>query len=148
MKKKQEIRAQIHHVALQTAHVDRAFEFYTELLGLSVVKKPFNFKDKRTLAWLNAGAITIELYNVKNGQVPQPYDDRRVGADHIAFEVQDLDVMLAHLRKHNVKVLKEPFTPPTDDSQQPRVAFIEGVDGEEIELREISHQHLEEDLEV
>lgn len=138
MKKKREIQVRIHHVALQTAHFEKAFEFYTKLLGLRVVKEPFNFKGKRTLAWLDAGTITIELYSVKNDKIPQPYDDRRVGADHVAFEVQNLDNVLTHLRNHNVKVLKEPFKPPTDDAQQPRVAFIEGVDGEEIELREIS----------
>jgi glyoxylase I family protein len=148
MKQKRQTQVWIHHVALQTAHFEKAFEFYTKLLGLRVVKEPFNFKGKRTLAWLDAGTITIELYGVKNDRIPQPYDDRRVGADHIAFEVQNLDTVLSHLRKHNVKVLKEPFIPPNDDPQQPHVAFIEGVDGEEIELREIPCQCLEEDLEV
>lgn len=136
MSQRSEIQVRLHHVALQTAHFEKAFEFYTKVLGLKVIKKPFNFKGKRTLTWLDAGPIIIELYSVKSGKNPQPYDSRRVGADHIAFEVQNLDTALAHLRKHNVKIIKEPFKPPTNDPQQPRVAFIEGIDGEEIELRE------------
>jgi glyoxylase I family protein len=139
MNQKQTIQLHIHHVAIQTADFKKAFSFYTELLGLQVVKEPFNFK-KRTLAWLDAGGIMIELYSVKDGKEPQPYDGRRVGADHIAFEVQDLDTIIAHLTEHNVKVLKEPFFPPTNDSHQSRIAFVEGVDGEEIELREHPRQ--------
>lgn len=133
---KQVINVHIHHVALQTADFEKSFHFYAKILGLQVVKEPFDFKGKRTLAWLDAGGIMIELYSVKNGKEPQPYDDRRVGADHIAFEVENLDSILPYLRQNNVKVLRDPFLPPTDDPHQPRVAFIEGTDGEEIELRE------------
>ncbi len=126
----------IHHVALQTADFEKAFHFYATILGLQVVKKPFVFKETRTMAWLDAGGVMIELYTVKIGKEPQPYDSRSVGTDHIAFEVENLDSFLTYIRQHNVKVLKGPFLPPTDDPHQPRIAFIEGMDGEEIELRE------------
>jgi glyoxylase I family protein len=125
----------IHHVAMQTACFVEAFQFYTELLGLQVLKKPFRYK-KRSLAWLDAGGTLVELYSVKDGEEPQVYDDRQVGVAHIAFEVQDLDATVSYLSGHNVKILKQPFLPPVDEPNQPRVAFIEGPDGEEIELRE------------
>ena len=129
-------KVHLHHVALQTSCFEKAFSFYTELLGLRVVKEPFTFKGKRTLAWLDAGGILIEIYSVKDGEEPQPYDRRRVGTDHIAFEVQDIDATIAYLSHHNVRILRQPFLPPTDDPCQPRVAMIEGPDGEEIEIRE------------
>jgi hypothetical protein len=88
------------------------------------------------LVWLEAGGMLIELHSVKDGDEPQAYDGRQVGTMHIAFEVQDLDAVVAHLRGHNVKILKRPFLPQTDDPNQPRVSFIEGPDQEEIELRE------------
>jgi glyoxylase I family protein len=134
LKKVSEVR--LHHVAVQTKNFDAAFKFYTKLLGLRIVKEPYRFKGKRTLAFLDAGGILIELYGVKDGTEPQPYDERRIGADHIAFEVANLDGFLESLKEQNTKVLKEPFLPPTNDPNQTRVAFIEGVDGEEIELRE------------
>jgi catechol 2,3-dioxygenase-like lactoylglutathione lyase family enzyme len=133
------VQIHIHHIALQTANFDKAFWFYSELLGLRLIKGPLNYKNTRTLAWLDAGSIMIELYSVKQGQVPQPYDDRRVGTDHIALEVDDLDALLRHLRKYNIKISREPFLPPTDEPNQPRIAFIEGADGEEIEIRECIH---------
>ena len=126
----------LHHVAIQTADFDRAFWFYTELLGLTVVKPPFNFKNKRTLTWLDAGGVLVELYSVKKNTQPEPYCDRRIGADHVAFMCLDLDAILDRLTRTNIKFLKGPFFPPTGDPDQPRVAFIEGPDGEELELRE------------
>lgn len=132
----QSFKIKVNHVAIQTTDFDRSFRFYTELLGLAVVKEPFRFKGRRTLTMLDAGSILIELYSVKDGTEPQVYDDRRVGADHIAFEVDNLDALISHLRANGICVLKEPFLPPTGDINQPRVAFIEGIDGEEIELRE------------
>jgi len=136
MKSDSDVQATISHVAIQTAHFEQAFDFYTGLLGLKVVKAPFDFKGKRTLAWLDAISITIELYSIKKGEEAQPYDGHRVGADHIAFQVQNLDTILEHLKRHDIRILKEPFLPPTDDPRQLRIAFIEGVDGEEIELVE------------
>jgi glyoxylase I family protein len=136
--KNQSSQVHIHHVAVQTEDFDKAFDFYTELLGLQVIKKRFDYK-KRTLAWLDGGGIMIELFSIKSDETPQPYDDRHVGTVHIAFEVQDIDTIIAHLVKHDVKIIKPPFLPKTNDPYQPRVAFIEGPDGEEIEIREQSH---------
>ncbi len=126
----------MHHVAIQTADFCRAFWFYTELLGLSVVKAPFDFNHKRTLAWLDAGGVLIELYSVKEGWQPEPYCDRRLGADHIAFEFADLQAILDKLTRNGFTILKGPFLPPTGDPDQPCVAIVRGPDGEELELRE------------
>lgn len=128
----------IHHIAIQTACFEKSFAFYTEILGLEVLKPPTIFKKKRTLAWINAGKIVIELYSVKYDEEPQAYDDRRVGTDHIAFEVRDLNHIVNYLREHGIKILRDPFLPTSNDIDQPRIAFIEGPDGEEIELREES----------
>lgn len=130
------INCRLHHVAIQTANFDRAFQFYTELLDLTVVKPPFNFKNKRIMAWLTAGNALIELYSVKKGTQPQPYNDQRVGADHIAFAVDDLDAILERLKENKITILKGPFIPPGDKNQA-RVVFIEGPDGEEVELTEL-----------
>lgn len=135
------INCRLHHVAIQTASFGRAFQFYTELLGLSVVKPPFNFKNKRIMAWLDAGNALIELYSVKKGTQPQPYDDQRVGADHIAFAVDNMDALLELLKENKVTILKKPFIPP-GDKYQARVLFIEGPDGEEVELTELKESEI------
>jgi glyoxylase I family protein len=128
----------LHHVAIQTKSFEQAFRFYTELLDLTVVRPPFRFKNQRTLAWLDGGSVLIELYSVKDGINPELYSDHRLGTDHIAFEVADMSSILARLTENGINIIKEPFLPPTGDPNQPLVAFIEGPDGEEIELRQFS----------
>ena len=126
----------LHHIAIQTANFDKAYNFYTKILNLSVVKAPFNFKNKRIMAWLSAGNALIELYTVKKGTQPQPYDDQRVGTDHIAFAIDNMDALLERLKENKITILKGPFIPAGDKSLA-RVVFIEGPDGEEIELTEL-----------
>lgn len=127
----------IHHVCIQTSNFEKAFQFYTEVLGLPVIKEPFDLKGKR-FSWLDAGAIVIELNNLKKEaeDYANAYSSFGLGPSHIAFVVDDLDITIERLKAHNVPIIKYPFLPPTGDPQQPRVAFIEGPDRDHIELRE------------
>jgi catechol 2,3-dioxygenase-like lactoylglutathione lyase family enzyme len=125
----------VHSVSVQTARFDEAYRFYAEILGLRVVREPFPFKS-RTLAWLDAGSILVELYSVRKEDTPKPYTNDIVGPDHIAFVVDDLDAMVERLKDHDVRILKGPMKPPSGDPRQPRVLFAEGPDGDEIQFRE------------
>lgn len=127
---------QVHNVAIQTEDFDRSFAFYAEVLQLPVVREPFVFKEQRKLAWFDGGSILIELYSIKFSQTASPYDPNGIGPDHIAFEVDDIDGMLAWLEEWGYKPIKPPFVPPSGDPQQPRVVFIAGPDGEELQFRE------------
>lgn len=127
------LNCKLHHVAIQTADFDRAYRFYAELIGLPVIRAPYDFKNKRTMAWLDAGGALIELYSVKRDTVAEPYNAQRVGTDHISFVTPDMDVFLEKIKVNNIKVVKNPFTPPNDPNK-PLVMFIRGPDGEEIEI--------------
>ena len=133
----------IHHICIQTLDFEKAFKFYTEAIGLPVLREPFDFKGVRRLAWLDAGSIIIELNSLKRGTKDRacPYSSFGLGPSHIAFEVDDLDPVIERLRAHNVPIVKPPFLPPTGDPHQPRVAFVEGPDGDHIELRESPTTH-------
>jgi catechol 2,3-dioxygenase-like lactoylglutathione lyase family enzyme len=52
--------------------------------------------------------------------------------DHVAFSVDDLDVLLRRLRRNGVRVLTEPY-----DFGDMRAVMIEGPDGLSIELVEV-----------
>lgn len=130
------MKVTLHHVAIQTADFERAISFYTSILGLKIIKQPFIYKGERKLAWLDAGSVVIELYSIKFGTSPSSYDQQRIGADHLAFEVQNLEGFITYLKNHDIQIIKEPFLPKTEDPHQPRVAFVEGPDGEEIEIRQ------------
>jgi catechol 2,3-dioxygenase-like lactoylglutathione lyase family enzyme len=128
-------QCKLHSVAIQTAVFDRAFAFYTEVLGLRVVREPFRYKT-RTLAWLDGGAALIELYSTKDGVDPDAYSNRAVGPDHVAFEVEDLDAFEVVLKEHNYAIQKGPMIPPSGDPNQPRILFAVGPDGDSVQFRE------------
>lgn len=128
----------IHHVCIQTSDFEKAFDFYTNALGLKVIKHPFNYKGERLISWISAGSIIIELNGLKQGTEDKAheYSSFGLGPSHIAFVVEDLDDVIDRLNKYHVRIVKHPFLPPTGDLNQPRVAFIEGPDNDHIELRE------------
>lgn len=132
----QQQRLTVHNIAIQTGDFERSYRFYSEILKLPVVREPFIYKDQRKLAWFSGGSILIELYSVKFGQPANSYDANGIGPDHLAFVVADLDAWLGYLASHEVFPIKPPFVPPSGDPGQPRVVFVAGPDGEELQFRE------------
>jgi catechol 2,3-dioxygenase-like lactoylglutathione lyase family enzyme len=125
----------LHSISVQTENFDRAFHFYTEIVGLMVVDGPGTFED-RTLAWLQAGAMQIELYSLPTGSTAVPFDERHVGPHHVAFVSEDFDELVEHLRQNDVRIIRGPFVPATGNPRQSRIVFIEGPDGDAIQFRE------------
>jgi len=127
----------VDHIAIQTNDFDVTFDFYNRVLGFSIVKEPFNFKNRR-LCYLSAGNISIELYSIKEGsKSASAYEGNRGGLDHVAFVVDDIETEIKKLQQEGFRIIKPPFYPPTNEINQPRIAFIEGPDKQEIEIREI-----------
>ncbi|MBN2526501.1 MAG: VOC family protein [Deltaproteobacteria bacterium] len=126
----------LHHVACQTDNFEKALRFYTELFELKLIKKPYQYKE-RLLCLIDAESAIIELYTVKSSDTPTPNEMNGVGPHHIAFTVDDLDMFIRRCYEFRIRVIKEPFIPPSGDAAQKRIAFIEGPDSEEVEVREL-----------
>lgn len=124
-----------HHTAFQCSDFDKAFDFFHRVFGFEVIKGPNDFKSRR-LCYLKRGHLIVELYSGKKEAGPlEPYHSVRGGLDHLSFIVDDIKAAIEYLGQQNVPIIKMPFRPPTEDPDQPWVAFIEGPDGQEIELR-------------
>ena len=125
----------IHHVALQTAHLDEALRFYTELFGAQLlVRRPFK---RREMAWLKMGDIQLELFSVRAGERLIDWNDFLPGPVHLAFEVENLEDFLNRAKAVGAVLHPshpEPFTPPAAGAG--RIAYLLGPDGEEVEVRE------------
>lgn len=130
------MKFEVDHVSIQTNDFEYAFKFYTKILGFKVVKEPFNFKARR-LCLLDTGIMHLELYSGKKDQpLLIDYNTNRGGLDHIAFNVSDIHEAIAYFQANDIKIIKQPFLPKTNDKSQPLVSFIEGPDKQEIEIRQ------------
>jgi catechol 2,3-dioxygenase-like lactoylglutathione lyase family enzyme len=91
----------LHHVAVATRDPDASLAFYRDVLGFAPLERPdFNFRG----AWLFKDGLQIHI--IEN----QPHDgDGKIDprADHLAFAVDDLDVVERSLGEHGIQYHKQ-----------------------------------------
>jgi glyoxylase I family protein len=83
----------ITHVALTVSDLDRSVPWYTTLFGAEPVLDedtgPF-----RHVVWL-VGQTMIGLHHFPDPASDQPFNERRVGLDHLAFAAADRSELVA-----------------------------------------------------
>ena len=74
----------IHHVALTVRDLERSVPWYTELFGAEPVVDedtgPFHH-----VAWVLGGQTIVGLHQFPGPAPVEPFDEHRVGLDHLAF---------------------------------------------------------------
>src|SRR6266446_5880857 len=90
--------AGLDHLVLRVADLDRAIQFYGEVLGCHVERR----LEEPKLVQLRAGTSMIDL--VPAGSAPQPAEGRNL--DHFAVRISafDFPTLAAHLERHGVAV--------------------------------------------
>ena len=118
--------------------MDHSIDFYTRLLGLTLVSRREIAQNNAEVAFLRdpqAKGSTLELtfYRKQEKFLQADYEDRLF--DHLAFEVKDMEKIIAAMRSEKVMITDEPFKlSPTGST----MAFVEDPDGTLIELIERS----------
>lgn len=122
----------IHHIAIICSDFNRSKQFYTEVLGLEIVREVYRQeRDSYKLDLSLNGQYTIELFSFPDppSRVSRP---EATGLRHLAFEVEDLEEVLELLLKFEVGF--EPIR--TDEFTGKRFTFISDPDGLPIEFYE------------
>jgi lactoylglutathione lyase len=119
------------HTMLRVGDLERSIAFYTEVLGMRLLRKKDYPEGEFTLAFLGyqdeSEASALELtYNwgVKNYEMGNAYG-------HLALEVDDVYAAVEAMRQHGGKIIRE-AGPMNAGSTI--IAFIEDPDGYHIEL--------------
>lgn len=119
------------HTMIRTGNLDRSIEFYTKVLGMSLLRRTDYPEGKFTLAFVGYGDETsstvIELtYNW--GVEDYAHGD---GFGHIAIEVEDAAATCDEVRRNGGTVIREagPMKHGTTV-----IAFLTDPDGYKIEL--------------
>jgi len=119
------------HTMIRTGDLDRSIKFYTEILGMKLLRQKEYPDGKFTLAFLGYGDesenTVIELtYNWGVDSY-----DIGSGFGHIALEVDDVYEATNEIRQRGGKILRDagPMNAGTTI-----IAFVEDPDGYQIEL--------------
>lgn len=104
-------------------NLEESAKFYTDILGMDEVRR-FSPRPGLTIAFFKGeGEATIELIEGEEG---------KKGLYMVGMEIEDMDVELTKLKAKGVELTRGPF----GALGGPRIAFLEGPDGVEIELIE------------
>lgn len=123
----------IHHVALICSDYAVSKAFYTEILGLEIVREVYRAeRDSYKLDLAVNGNYQIELFSFPDPPL-RPSRPEAQGLRHLAFEVDDLQDSVSHLKKHSVATEEIRI----DEHTGKRFVFFSDPDGLPIELYEI-----------
>ncbi|MFY9307656.1 MAG: VOC family protein [Bacteroidia bacterium] len=120
----------IHHIAIICSNYNASRLFYTEVLGLTVLKETYRKeRDSYKLDLSLNGQYCIELFSFSNppARLTRP---EATGLRHLAFEVDDIKMAVTQLNEKNV--IAE--TIRTDEFTGKQFTFIFDPDNLPIEL--------------
>lgn len=125
---------QMLHTMIRVYDLDKSIEFYTEYLGMKLLRKKDYPGGKFTLAFIGYGEesdhTVIELTH--NWEQEQPYELGNAFG-HIALGVPDIYTTCKVLEKAGVTITRQPGPMKHGTTV---IAFIEDPDGYKIELIE------------
>jgi glyoxylase I family protein len=122
----------VHHIAIICSNYAASKRFYTEVLGMEIVKETFREARQSYKLDLKVGdTYQVELFSFIDPP-PRPSYPEACGLRHLAFEVNDIVQAIAALNDHGVAA--EPVR--IDDITQKKFTFFTDPDGLPLELYE------------
>jgi glyoxylase I family protein len=123
----------VHHIALICSNYAVSKAFYTEVLGLQVLREVYRAeRDSYKLDLMVNGQYVLELFSFPTPP-PRPSRPEAQGLRHLAFSVADLTAAVQQLEAQHV--VCEPIR--VDEFTGRRFTFFADPDGLPLELYEV-----------
>lgn len=122
----------VHHIAVICSDYQKSKSFYTEILGLTIIREIY--REERQSYKLDLalnGIYILELFSFPNPP-KRPSRPEAVGLRHLAFEVINLNETVAYLKTQHI--IAEPIR--IDEITQKHFTFITDPDALPIEFYE------------
>ena len=122
----------IHHIAIICSDYERSKHFYSEVLGLKIVREVYREARQSYKLDLEVGDhYQIELFSFPDPPA-RPSRPEAAGLRHLAFEADDIEAAITHIKSFDIEV--EPIR--IDEFTGKRFTFFADPDGLPVELYE------------
>lgn len=93
----------VHHIAIICSNYEISKRFYTDVLGLEIVREVYREeRESYKLDLALNGEYVVELFSFPE-PAPRPSRPEAMGLRHLAFEVDDVSAMVDRLNDKGVK---------------------------------------------
>lgn len=125
--------SKVHHIAIICTDYERSKTFYTDVLGLNIIREVYREeRESYKLDLALNGEYVIELFSFPNPPA-RPSRPEAAGLRHLAFQVDDIKLVVDNLVKKGIEV--EPVR--IDEFTGKAFTFISDPDQLPIEFYEI-----------
>lgn len=121
------------HTMLRVGHLERSLAFYTQVLGMKLLRKKDYPEGRFTLAFVGYGPEETHTVLELTWNWDTDRYDLGAGYGHIALGVKDIRATVEAIRQAGGKVVREPGPMKHGTSV---IAFVEDPDGYRVELIE------------
>src|ERR1700733_12849574 len=122
----------VHHIAIICSDYAKSKHFYSEILGLKIVREVYREERESYKLDLEVGnQYQVELFSFP-GPPERPSRPEAAGLRHLAFEVDNIDEAVSHMHAAGVSV--EPVR--VDEFTGKRFTFFADPDGLPVEFYE------------
>lgn len=103
------ILKKVDHIGIAVKNLDETIPYYTETLGLTVLKIEEVASESVRVAFIDAGNVKLELLEPMSEQsaIHSFIEKKGEGIHHIAFGVEGIDERMIELREKGVRILNE-----------------------------------------
>lgn len=113
----------INHIGIAVHSIDDSVSFYRDTLGMAFEGTEVVAEQKVKVAFLSVGESRIELLEptADDSPVAKFLAKNGEGTHHVAYEVDDIEVVLADLKTKGVRLIDEV---PRNGAHGTRIAFL------------------------
>lgn len=99
----------VDHIGIAVKNLDETIPYYTETLGLKVLKIEEVASESVRVAFIDAGNVKLELLEPMSEQsaIHSFIEKKGEGIHHIAFGVEGIEERMIELREKGVRILNE-----------------------------------------
>jgi len=119
------------HTMLRVGDLDRSIAFYTEVLGMTLLRRKDYPEGRFTLAFVGYGPESEQAVLELTWNWDVDHYDMGDGFGHVAIEVEDVHAATNAIRQRGGKIIRD-AGPMNAGSTI--IAFVEDPDGYQIEL--------------